>query len=275
MERIPNEVIQELIETGGKGTYKLRELYGAIDHDGQPSQFNYTKYKFLATAPFYVSNKCCDVMKKSPAKKYHKTTGRVPITAEMASESRLRTQNWIRHGCNMFEGKKQVSKPMSFWTEQDVLLFAKTYIIPRFNAMWIDAQFGTGSRRRKARKFLRKHGYSKTGIASVYGDVVVDYAGMGQLEGQMSIGDYMSDAEREEFDLDRPLLKTTGCKRTGCILCGFGCHLEKGESRFERLKKTHPSAYRALDMVQNNGVTYRQAIDWINEHNGKGEIIRY
>lgn len=37
-------------------------------------------------------------------------------------------------------------------------------------------------------------------------------------------------------------LCTTGCQRTGCIFCGFGAHLEK-ESRFERLKKTHPRQY--------------------------------
>ena len=37
-------------------------------------------------------------------------------------------------------------------------------------------------------------------------------------------------------------LKCTGCKRTGCIFCGFGAHLEK-ESRFARLAKTHPKQY--------------------------------
>lgn len=38
-------------------------------------------------------------------------------------------------------------------------------------------------------------------------------------------------------------LCTTGCDRTGCIFCAFGAHLEKGESRFERLKRTHPKQY--------------------------------
>ena len=38
-------------------------------------------------------------------------------------------------------------------------------------------------------------------------------------------------------------LCTTGCDRTGCIFCAFGAHLEKGESRFERLKRTHPRQY--------------------------------
>lgn len=38
-------------------------------------------------------------------------------------------------------------------------------------------------------------------------------------------------------------LKCTGCQRTGCIFCAFGMHLEKGETRFQRLAKTHPRQY--------------------------------
>jgi 3'-phosphoadenosine 5'-phosphosulfate sulfotransferase (PAPS reductase)/FAD synthetase len=38
-------------------------------------------------------------------------------------------------------------------------------------------------------------------------------------------------------------LTTTGCKRTGCIFCAFGCHLEKEPSRFQMLKETHPRQY--------------------------------
>lgn len=39
-------------------------------------------------------------------------------------------------------------------------------------------------------------------------------------------------------------LETTGCKRTGCIFCMFGCHLEKEPNRFQRLKETHPRQYQ-------------------------------
>ena len=64
-------------------------------------------------------------------------------------------------------------------------------------------------------------------IASVYGDVVYS-----ENPEQMRL---------EEYGTDK--LETTGCDRTGCIFCGFGCHLEKGKSRFERLKETHPHQY--------------------------------
>lgn len=38
-------------------------------------------------------------------------------------------------------------------------------------------------------------------------------------------------------------LKTTRCNRTGCVFCGFGCHLEKEPNRFQKLKETHPKLY--------------------------------
>lgn len=50
-------------------------------------------------------------------------------------------------------------------------------------------------------------------------------------------GDIVPAGDRET------LLKTTGCNRTGCIFCMFGCHLEKEPNRFQRLKETHPQQY--------------------------------
>ena len=70
-------------------------------------------------------------------------------------------------------------------------------------------------------------------------------------------------------------LKTTGCNRTGCMFCGFGCHLEKeGEGRFERMKITHPKVYDYLmRSKEEGGLNYKEIIDWINEHGNMN--IRY
>jgi 3'-phosphoadenosine 5'-phosphosulfate sulfotransferase (PAPS reductase)/FAD synthetase len=38
-------------------------------------------------------------------------------------------------------------------------------------------------------------------------------------------------------------LTTTGAKRTGCMFCMFGCHLEKTPNRFQRMERTHPKEY--------------------------------
>ena len=65
-------------------------------------------------------------------------------------------------------------------------------------------------------------------IASVYGDIVTtDNDGM----------------EYNTLLTTCGKLKCTGCQRTGCIFCGFGVHLEKGETKFQRLAKTHHKQY--------------------------------
>jgi 3'-phosphoadenosine 5'-phosphosulfate sulfotransferase (PAPS reductase)/FAD synthetase len=141
----------------------------------------------------------------------------------MANESKLRTTSWLMKGCNAFDVERPTSRPMSFWTEQDVLEYIKTNNLP---------------------------------ICSVYGDIVEDFSAKGQVDGQISL---LSDA--------KPTLRLTGCQRTGCMMCGFGCHLaKKGEGNFERVKETHPKMYGLLDICKNNGVTFREAIEWTNEH---------
>lgn len=86
------------------------------------------RWRPLIEAPFPVSDKCCDVMKKNPCKHYEKETGNHPIIATMTDESFQRKSNWLQYGCNAFDKTRPTSQPMSFWTEQDVI----EYLI-RFN----------------------------------------------------------------------------------------------------------------------------------------------
>lgn len=235
---------------------------------GERSRFSCERYKFFLDADFEISSECCKVMKKAPAHTYAKQTERKPMTAQMASESRLRTQQWLKNGCNGFDMKSPISNPMAFWTEQDVLLYITLYLKPPYEKAWKDVQYAHGSKRKKARKFLKKWDYIKWGIASVYGDIVTDFAKMGQIEGQISM------ADTGIFDLERPTLKTTGCERTGCMFCGYGCHLEKSPGRFERMKLTHPKQYEYIMKPREaGGLGFKEIIDWINEHGNLN--IRY
>lgn len=163
------------------------------------SMYSCERYQFFLDAPFEIGNQCCNIMKKSPMHRYQKETGRNPITAQMASESRLRAQQWLNHGCNGFDMKSPVSNPMSFWFEADVLQYIYDHKLP---------------------------------LNPVYGKVQPDYEAMGQLDGQMRLDDLAS--EFGVFDLERPILTTTGCKRTGCFACGYGMHREK-DSRIQSI----------------------------------------
>lgn len=181
--------------------YKNELLTGA---NGRQRRKIPEKWKILIDAPFEVSKQCCDVMKKRPAKKYEKETGRKAITGMMAAESASRMQQWMRHGCNAFSyAKRPTSSPMAFWTEQDVL------------------------------EYLRKYNLQ---YASVYGDIVETPNG----------------------------LKTTGCTRTGCMFCMFGCTQDKYPNRFQRMKETHPRQWdycmRSLDQ---KGLGLKEVLEYI------------
>lgn len=147
-----------------------------------PSRKLPKKWYKLIDAPFKVSEKCCDNLKKNPIKQYERLSKKRPIIGTMAAESKMREKEYIKSGCNSFKEGKENCTPLGFWTEQDIL----QYIYE-----------------------------NKLEIASVYGDIV-------KADGK---------------------LKTTGEQRTGCIFCAFGCHMEVGENRFQRLKKTHPKLH--------------------------------
>ena len=117
---------------------------------------------------------------------------------------------------------------MSFWTEQDVL------------------------------KYIRENNIK---ICSVYGDVVPDYSNTEEAEGQIDFSDLGLIGDNRK-------LKTTGCKRTGCMFCGFGCHM-KDDDRFVKMKETHPKQYDYIMRSEaEGGLNYKEVIDWLNEHGG-------
>ena len=203
-------------------TKRTAKILGLLDKqnnirecaEGEKSQYSQERWAFLLDADFKISDRCCYHMKKSPIKKFGKQSGLYPMVATMASESRQRKTAWLKTGCNAFEGTNKMSKPMSFWTEQDVLEY--------IDVMGLE-------------------------VAPVYGNLLY------------SNGKYYFD----------------GCQRTGCIFCGFGCHLEHEPNRFQRLKETHPKLYDycmgggeynedGIWQPNNKGLGMKHVMDFIN-----------
>ena len=143
-------------------------------------------------------------MKKRPIKRYGKESGRKPYIGILASESAARKQEWLRNGCNAYNTSGPSSRPLSFWTEQDIL----RYIVVN------DLEY-----------------------ASVYGEILQDEKGQ---------------------------YYTTDCDRTGCMFCCFGCHLEKGKNRFQRMKETHPRQYDyCMRPIEEKGLGLAEVLDYI------------
>jgi hypothetical protein len=78
-----------------------------------------------------------------------------PMIGIMAVESERRKQAWLQTGCNNFDSKHPVSKPMSFWTNRDALQYIRDYQLP---------------------------------IASVYGDIMEDNKGRLFTTGEQRTG---------------------------------------------------------------------------------------
>lgn len=141
------------------------------------------KWIFLLNADFKVDNQCCKEMKKKLVHNYEKRSGRKAFVGTMTEESLLRKTEWLKHGCNAFDGKRPISHPLSFWSKSDVLHCLLKYNIPY--------------------------------VKDVYGDIVCENG----------------------------VHTTTKQKRTGCIFCGFGCHLEKEPNKFQTLAVLEPNLY--------------------------------
>ena len=177
--------------------------------EGSPKNIKYpkfklVKYKYLLGAPFEISHKCCDIMKKKPSKQFEKERGLIPIIGTMACESNARRTEWLKNGCNAFNNSRPMSRPLSFWVEQDILEYIKRYQLP---------------------------------YPTVYGEIIEDENGN---------------------------LKTTGCDRTGCMFCGFGCHLEKEPNRFQKLKQTHPKVWEyCMKPISEGGLGMKDVLEFI------------
>lgn len=82
------------------------------------------KWRYLIDAPFKISNKCCDKLKKEPLKSYEKISGKKPIIGTMANESKMREATYLNVGCNNFREGAETCSPFGFWTEQDIFRYA-------------------------------------------------------------------------------------------------------------------------------------------------------
>lgn len=77
------------------GRYKRNyDMFTETPNEVKSAFRDLRRYAYMLDAPFAISNKCCDVMKKKPFHEYEKQTGCKGFLGTMATESLLRKQVW-------------------------------------------------------------------------------------------------------------------------------------------------------------------------------------
>ena len=117
--------IYEIRHTNSPSLRKKR-LWGDSNGNGILAK----KWWKLLEAPFEISSRCCTVMKKYPLLQYERREERRVFLGMMGEESRIRTQSYIKYGCNAFESKRPRSLPLGFWRERDIWEYIKRENLP-------------------------------------------------------------------------------------------------------------------------------------------------
>lgn len=126
------------------------------------------KWHKYINAPFEISEKCCDIMKKKPFLKYVKRTGRFPFIGISQDESFRRSHQYSKTGCNVYDGTTIKSQPLGPWTKQDVMRFAYEHL---------------------GKQIIMKDDTSYVfDICSVYGELKKDAQGIFHLTGEQRTG---------------------------------------------------------------------------------------
>jgi len=99
--------------------------------DGTKTRYKLPKkWWFLLGVDFKISDRCCYELKKAPVKKYEKENHVVTIMGTKVKDGIKRKMKYYKTGCNSFEGRRPMSKPLSIWTDQDILRSIKENNLP-------------------------------------------------------------------------------------------------------------------------------------------------
>ena len=107
-----------------------RGFPSGIKQCSMDSRYGCKRYAYLVDAPFKVSRDCCDIMKKKPARKYHKETGRCPYIGMRADEGGGRKERFENFDENRLDTDIPSSNPLSIWTTDDIWAYIRRFDLP-------------------------------------------------------------------------------------------------------------------------------------------------
>ena len=127
----PSKIVAQIVNDAKNGKRYAIHYINGEHKDGTENKYKsqYKKWKWLLDCDVKISDVCCDILKEKPAREFEKTTGLKPYIGIRADESQRRKEAWLKNGCNYY-GSRPVSKPLSLWSEQDVLEYIIAHRLP-------------------------------------------------------------------------------------------------------------------------------------------------
>ena len=184
---------------------KWLRRFGGYENENEGC--NYDKPDFL------VSDRCCYYLKEKPCNDYAKATGRFPYMGLMASEGGRREKALMLHGCNYISAGTKRSAPFATFMRNDLLHLAL-----------------------EMEEWYQKHWQS-------FCPITVEKDGNYTYGEPIHLDHILPDVYGEIREDEEGNLFTTKAQRTGCSMCGFGCHLEKRPHRFDLLWERNPKEW--------------------------------
>ena len=189
--------------------YKWLKLFGGYENENEGVHYQKPDFK--------VSNDCCYWLKEKPCDDWGRKHGSYPFLGMMASEGGQREEALIDHGCNYYGRTVMRSAPFAPYMRSDILKLAMEM------DQWYHSNAGIFE------QLYYKQPYSRDNKGNI-----IPYE-----PAESIIPAIYGKIEEDEYGD----LETTGAKRTGCSMCGFGIHLEKRPHRFDRLRERNPKEW--------------------------------
>lgn len=137
------QYVNEVRRAKGETATKKLRLTG-IRTDGTYSSMGMIplKWQYLCDAPFQISDRCCDWLKKKPFHEAEKTFG-WPFVGIRVDESQQREQTYYVYGCNAFSINRPRSWPLAFWTHKDIWEYIREFDVP-YSSLYNMGYTGSG-----------------------------------------------------------------------------------------------------------------------------------
>jgi 3'-phosphoadenosine 5'-phosphosulfate sulfotransferase (PAPS reductase)/FAD synthetase len=172
---------------------KNLRLYGGINPTSGKKQRRDIppKWHYLLDAPFKISERCCEKLKKQPSEAYSRKTGKKQFIGNRVEDSGMRRLIYYKQGCNAYETKNPTSCPLSFWLEEDVWEYHKLFNLPyskiydmgetKTGCMWcmfgvhLDSEPNRFQRMRKTHPKIYNYCINNIGLGAILDYIKVPY----------------------------------------------------------------------------------------------------